>query len=224
MGKSIQPARTASNVSTLDVQIPPGTSRERILAQVATSATLPSASVIAQYSTPMLGASSVTELVTQLKSNACQVNGGDLSQVEATLSSQAAALNTMFAMLAGRAGENMGKYTGVAETYLKLALRAQNQCRATLETLATIKNPPVVFAKQANIAHGPQQVNNNAARSLTRARQIEKPQTKLMETRHVQPWVDAGAARKAGAGDQTMATVEAGHRPAQRRRKGHGEP
>jgi hypothetical protein len=30
----------------------------------------------------------------------------------------------------------------------------------TLETLATIKNPPVVFARQANIAQGPQQVNN----------------------------------------------------------------
>jgi hypothetical protein len=26
--------------------------------------------------------------------------------------------------------------------------------------LATIKNPPVVFARQANIAQGPQQVNN----------------------------------------------------------------
>jgi hypothetical protein len=31
----------------------------------------------------------------------------------------------------------------------------------TLETLATIKNPPAVFARQANIAQGPQQVNNN---------------------------------------------------------------
>jgi hypothetical protein len=32
--------------------------------------------------------------------------------------------------------------------------------RMTLESLATIKNPPVVYARQANIAHGPQQVNN----------------------------------------------------------------
>jgi hypothetical protein len=41
--------------------------------------------------------------------------------------------------------------------------KAQNQCRMTLETLSTIKNPPVVYAKQANIAHGPQQVNNGTA-------------------------------------------------------------
>ena len=47
-----------------------------------------------------------------------------------------------------------------SEAYMRMALKAQSQCRATLETLATIKNPPVVFARQANIAQGPQQVNN----------------------------------------------------------------
>jgi len=46
------------------------------------------------------------------------------------------------------------------EVHMRLALEAQNQCRMTLETLATIKNPPTVFARQANIAHRPQQVNN----------------------------------------------------------------
>lgn len=30
----------------------------------------------------------------------------------------------------------------------------------TIESLSAIKNPPVVFAKQMNVAHGPQQVNN----------------------------------------------------------------
>jgi hypothetical protein len=45
---------------------------------------------------------------------------------------------------------------------MRVALKAQNQCRMTVETLGTIKNPPVVFARQANIAQGPQQVNNNA--------------------------------------------------------------
>jgi len=39
-------------------------------------------------------------------------------------------------------------------------LKAQSQCRATLEALAAIKNPPIVYARQANIAAGPQQVNN----------------------------------------------------------------
>ena len=44
--------------------------------------------------------------------------------------------------------------------YLRVALKAQAQCRATLETLAEMKQPPTLLARQANIAHGPQQVNN----------------------------------------------------------------
>jgi hypothetical protein len=47
-----------------------------------------------------------------------------------------------------------------ADRYLRLALKAQSQSRATVETLATVKNPPVVYAKQANFAAGAQQVNN----------------------------------------------------------------
>ena len=171
----------------------------------------------------MIGETSITEVVEVLKANAHQVNGGDLTQVETTLSSQAAALNTMFAMLAGRAGANMGQYPEAAETYLKLALRAQNQCRATLETLATIKNPPVVFAKQANIAHGPQQVNNNAAQALAHAEQIEKPPTELLEHDHGER-LDTGAATTAIGSNQAMETMEIIHRSAQRGRQGPREP
>ena len=47
------------------------------------------------------------------------------------------------------------------ETNLRLALKAQAQCARTVEVLAAMKNPPIVFAKQANIAHGHQQINNN---------------------------------------------------------------
>ena len=57
---------------------------------------------------------------------------------------------------------NMGEYPQAFERYMQLALKAQSQCRATLETLAAIKNPPIVYARQANIANGPQQVNNRA--------------------------------------------------------------
>jgi hypothetical protein len=45
------------------------------------------------------------------------------------------------------------------DRFTRLALKAQGQCRATIETLALMKNPPTVFARQANIAHGPQQVD-----------------------------------------------------------------
>ena len=34
------------------------------------------------------------------------------------------------------------------DAFMRIALKAQNQCRMTLETLATINNPPLVFANQ----------------------------------------------------------------------------
>ena len=42
---------------------------------------------------------------------------------------------------------------------MRLALNAQSRRRATIKTLAEIKNPkPVTFVQQADIANGPQQV------------------------------------------------------------------
>ena len=105
------------------------------------------------------------------------MNGGSLAQVEAMLMNQATALQTVFARLVER---GMG-CTEVApfEANLRMGLRAQSQCRATLETLAAIKNPAwVAFVRQANIAHGPQQVNNGVPEpSRTRENEICAKQT-----------------------------------------------
>ena len=54
----------------------------------------------------------------------------------------------------------IGPSFDTGKAYLGLALKAQGQCRMTLETLGNIVNPPAVFAKQANFTTGPQQVNN----------------------------------------------------------------
>lgn len=73
------------------------------------------------------------------------------------------------------------------DRFTRLALKAQGQCRATVETLAVIKNPPTVFARQANIAHGPQQANNTVAVSSrnneprARAGNQEIEQIKVLE-------------------------------------------
>ncbi len=110
-----------------------------------------------------------------LREQANAFNKGDLKQAEAMLVNQATALQTLFARLTEKAlgAEYMSNFEG----YMRLALRAQSQCRTTLETLATIKNPPIVYAKQANIAHGHQQVNNGS-----QAREIEIEPNQLLET------------------------------------------
>ena len=99
------------------------------------------------------------------------------------LTSQAAALNAIFGELARRAAMNMGEYLDATDRYLRLALKAQTQCRATLETLATIKAGPAIIARQANIAHGPQQVNNGVStpvRAGARAGETESEKTELL--------------------------------------------
>jgi hypothetical protein len=73
--------------------------------------------------------------------------------LEALLAAQALTLNAMFTNLALQSREMTA--VDQIDRFTRLALKAQGQCRATVETLATIKNPPTVFARQANIAHGP---------------------------------------------------------------------
>lgn len=135
---------------------------------------------------------------------------------ERMLLSQAHALDVMFTNLARRAASHIGcNMLPAMETYMRLALRAQNQCRMTLETLATIKNPPVVFAKQANIANN-QQVNNGEAVSAgtARARETENRPNKLLEGPHAKPeWMDAGAAGEAAASNSPLEAVAAVNRP-----------
>lgn len=114
------------------------------------------------------------DLADVLRDRAKAVQAGDLSGLEAMLVNQATALQSLFVRLAER-GMGCDKLASF-EGNLRMALRAQNQARATLETLAAIKNPPVVFARQANIAHGPQQVNNGVARAAT-----ETAPTELLE-------------------------------------------
>ena len=91
---------------------------------------------------------------------------------------QATALQSLFSRLAARAigWDELEPF----EAYMRMALRAQAQCRATLETLAAIKNPPVVFAQAGERRrHGPQQINNGMA---TQPRAREK--TKIRRTNY----------------------------------------
>ena len=102
----------------------------------------------------------VPSLMDQLRDQAAAINRGDLTHAEAMLMNQATALQSLFARLAER-GMSCEHLTGF-EANMRMALRAQSQCRATLETLATIKNPPTIYARQANVTTGPQQINNGA--------------------------------------------------------------
>ena len=117
-------------------------------------------------------------------------------------------LNIMFGNLVGRTANRLSGETINVEAvslFFKMAMKAQNQCRMTLETLANIKNPPVVYAKQANIANGPQQVNNG---STPRAHADENkiPPDKLLENGNEQR-MDTGTEGQASGGNSELATM-----------------
>jgi hypothetical protein len=136
------------------------------------------------------------------------------------LAIQAHTLDTIFNELARRSWSNVnGGYVEAGERYMRLALKAQSQSRATIETLSEMKNPkPVAFVQQANIANGPQQVNNENFETSTRAHahargeNSEIRQNKLLEKQDGER-LEFGAAGQAVRSDSTMATVGAIKRP-----------
>ena len=147
----------------------------------------------------------VPSLIADLRAQGAAVNSGEMRQAEAMLINQATALQSLFARLAERGMASTG--LPQFEVNMRLALRAQSQCRATLETLAAIKNPPVIFAKQANIANGHQQINNGAA-IPAHAEENKPEQTKVIEAQHGN-YLVTRATGEASGGNQTLEAVGA---------------
>ncbi len=208
----------ASKSSTLVIEREPKLTPEAALAKMVVAGLATNAISTQEFSTYPFGDVNLTECLNALSDSAARVNKGDLREAEALLAAQAVSLNAIFTSLAHRARINMGEYLDAADRYMRLALKAQGQCRATLETLAAIKNPPTVFARQANIAQGPQQVNNTIslgsrdAQCLARAGNSESEPNKLLEAHGER--LDLGAADTTDAGDQALATVGTINRPA----------
>ena len=154
-------ALAVSRSTTLVNTLKKGERPEESMADMVVSGLLSNAFTAVQFSKSPIGDVDLTVCLAKLNAAVERVQRVDLRETEALLTAQAVTLNTMFTHLANLAAST--EYLDKLDRYLRLALKAQGQCRATLETLATIKNPPVVFARQANIAQGPQQVNNTVS-------------------------------------------------------------
>lgn len=206
----------------------PGKTEAQTKARAALVPSINAASVIEAYQGNIMGKDvDLGEMVDCLRDTIKEVNGGDLTRLEAMLVSQATALQTMFTSLARRAAnqQQLKHY----ETFMALALKAQAQSRATVSALVDLKYPrQATFVKQANIAHGPQQVNNAPAPKpyppagkRARAGKQESAQTELLEQQHGER-MDTGKTGAAGGADPHMETMETVHRPANTRRESEG--
>ena len=123
---------------------------------VATSAVALGSCALAYWSLPP---TSQIGLFDALKVQTDALKTGDMSGVEEMLFCQAATLQGIFAKLLESAAKRDTLHQ--QQLLLTIAFKALAQCRATLDTLGSIKNPrAATFVKQANIANGPQQINN----------------------------------------------------------------
>jgi hypothetical protein len=184
---------------------------ETIDGLMATSAALNAALVMQPLQTNLVGANATAGgIMDALEVTLRSIQAGDMATVESMLLSQAMSLQTIYASLARRAvAQDQPKHH---QTLLTLALKAQAQSRATLEALVEMKSPrhPATFVRQANIAHGPQQVNNGVA-SATPAGAVSNEQTRLLEAQGHER-LDTGTQGAAGAGHPQLETVGAVNR------------
>jgi hypothetical protein len=189
-------------------------SEEKQTARLGLSPVVVGALTAARFAGGAFGSIDVTEAVAVTRERIGKVKSGDMSGVESTLMAQAMTLNSIFNELAKRAALNMGEHLGATETYLKMALKAQSQCRSTLETLAEVKAPrSATFIKQANIANQ-QQVNNGSAgaggnESHPHGKNIN-PSNELLDAHHGKR-LDTRAQGKAGGNDPHLEAVGAVH-------------
>ena len=213
--KKITPPPAPSKSALLNVVVEPGKTGDQKCAEMASSGLVGNAITLVNFSRGGIGELSLNDCLTVLREKGDAVNRGDMRAHEAMLSAQAVALNAIFGEFARRAALNMGEHIGAMETYARLAMKAQSQCRSTIETLAEMKNPPVVFTRQANIANGPQQVNNGFSHTAPHASETPIAPTELLQdTRNGRTQLDTRATSTTGRSDTSLEPVGAINRPA----------
>jgi len=191
--------------------------------QLALASELLAEAVIQGYQKNVMGGDVDLEtLVKGITETCTQVNDDDLHRLESMLVSQATSLQSIFADLARKA--QVQTYLNHFETYLSLALKAQAQSRATITALGELKNPrQATFVKQANIAHGPQQVNNGVVPSdadTSREKKQKTEQNKLLEEGDGKFIIGVvhGKAATPESGHKGVGTLEPIHRSKKRSR------
>ena len=214
--KAAKPSSGKTN--TLAVAADEGKSRERMLAELNLSPVVANANTARIFGRGTFGELHLGESISVMREMVDKVKGGDLSDVEATLTAQAATLDAVFNELARRAALNMGEHLHATETYLRLAFKAQAQSRSTLETPAEVKYlKAATFVLQQNVAYQ-QQVNNGSPPNGNLESNTRTPahahgkslnqSNELLEAYHGER-LDSSTPGTAGGTYQGMATVEA---------------
>ncbi len=197
------------NPNEVTLKEPADGNREKRMAELSIDPSIVGSLMIQDYATCETFREVDTNCLTDALSEQIQVtNDNNLTGLESMLTAQAYTLNAMFNNLSLKAINNMGHDMSVADIFLKFGLRAQSQCRSTIEAISAVKNPPMMgYVKQANITQGPQQVNNGIDQGNTsRAGEKQNPKNELLEVKDGNQ-LDTGTQGQAIRDDSAMETV-----------------
>lgn len=179
---------------------------EQALGRLSITHSMDAAATVGGFLSPCFQTMDINALADELTARTKAVQGRDLASLESMLAAQAETLSSIFHATAQRAAFNLAAYPQAAEMYLRLAMKAQSQCRSTVQTLSDMKAPrPIAYVQQANIAAGHQQVNNGFLDATTREEMPSAPNG-LLESSNVTR-MDARATGKAGRGHQALEAV-----------------
>ena len=193
---------TKAKTQVIELKLEKNQTKEKALAEFQSKSEFLSTAVVESFNVSLGEDFDFQSAMQVLEKTTQQIKSGDLSKIEQMYISQAVALEAIFTKTIRKAGaaEHLPQY----QAHMHLALKAQNQSRATLQALVQLKQPSnTQFIKQANIAQGHQQVNNLAEKNIT-------PQNELLEDSYAK--LDTGTTPTTTGIDTTLEALDEVHR------------
>lgn len=145
---------------TLPLEAKEGVTDGTLLARIALEPITRHASLGTSFGTMIFGDKrpSIVDSAEVVSEYMAKTSKGDLDLASRMLTAQALSLDTLFTEMARRSGNNMGQYPDIMERYMRLALKAQSNCRATLDALAKLHQPREQTVKHVHVNQGGQAV------------------------------------------------------------------
>jgi hypothetical protein len=153
--------KLATAKNTLEIKAEDGDDRDVLLAKVALAPGARHATTASNFAASLFNDKHQTPIMAStaaLAEKMAAARDGDKAMPSDILSAQAVVLDTMFTELARRSAANMGQYIDAADRYMRLALKAQANCRATLEALAKLHQPREKTVKHVHVNEGGQAI------------------------------------------------------------------
>lgn len=96
-----------------------------------------------------------TRIVTE---QCAKTRAGNMGLPSDILTAQAMTLDAVFTEMLKRSGANIGEYPEAAERYMRMAMKAQAQCRTSIEALSKMHQPREQVVRHVHVYEGGQAV------------------------------------------------------------------